>query len=171
MNGGMSMHNTVSAIEHDIEQLESPNSNISDEALQDIERRIVDQKTKIRESLSPSKSREAERLNEIAGKVNSNISSAFDRFDSVKQLKDYLEPIFQRGKIDTTYGRALVLIEETKLIEYVKDYFNKPEDDYELCHYIVSKAIELSDKIMTDQYTALLKLELRFFDQKFAGLK
>ena len=159
------MHNTISAIEHDIEQLESPNSNISDEALQDIERRIVDQKTKIRESLSPSKSREAERLNEIAGKVNSNISSAFDRFDSVKQLKDYLEPIFQWGKIDTTYGRALVLI------EYVKDYFNKPEDDYELCHYIVSKAIELSDKIMTDQYTALLKLELRFFDQKFAGLK
>ena len=48
------MHNTISAIEHDIEQLESPNSNISDEALQDIERRIVDQKTKIRESLSPS---------------------------------------------------------------------------------------------------------------------
>ena len=42
------MHNTISAIEHDIEQLESPNSNISDEALQDIERRIVDQKTKIR---------------------------------------------------------------------------------------------------------------------------
>lgn len=165
------MNNTISAIKHDIEQLETKQANISDGTLESIEQRIVEQKSKIREALTPSKSREAERLNEIAGKVNSNISSAFDRFDSVEQLKNYLEPIFQRGKIDTTYGRALVLIEEAKLIDYVKDYFNNFKDDYVLCHYIVSKAIELSDEIMSEQYTELLKLELRFFDQKFDGTK
>ncbi|RIN22431.1 hypothetical protein [Staphylococcus succinus] len=134
---------------------------------EEVEAEIVDQKNKIRSYLMPDNQQEDERLKQIASKIEAHIQTGFETFNQVDEIINYLEPVFQRGKIDKVYGRAIVLIEENTLIEQVKKHFNNPATDYQLLDYVLSRAIELSNEIMPSEYTEILKLEKAFFEEVY----
>ncbi|PTI67656.1 hypothetical protein [Staphylococcus succinus] len=134
---------------------------------EEVEAEIVDQKNTIRSYLMPDNQQEDERLKQIASKIEAHIQTGFETFNQVDEIINYLEPVFQRGKIDKVYGRAIVLIEENTLIEQVKKHFNNPATDYQLLDYVLSRAIELSNEIMPSEYTEILKLEKAFFEEVY----
>lgn len=88
---------------------------------EEVEAEIVEQKNTIRSYLMPDNQQEDERLKQIASKIEAHIQTGFEAFNQVDEIINYLEPVFQRGKIDKVYGRAVVLIEENTLIEQVKN--------------------------------------------------
>lgn len=134
---------------------------------EEVEAEIVEQKNRIRSYLMPDNQQEDERLKQIASKIEAHIQTGFESFNQVDAIINYLEPVFQRGKIDKVYGRAVVLIEENTLIEQVKKHFNHPATDYQLLDYVLSRAIELSNEIMPSEYTEILKLEKAFFEEVY----
>lgn len=134
---------------------------------EEVEAEIVEQKNTIRSYLMPDNQQEDERLKQIASKIEAHIQTGFESFNQVDEIINYLEPVFQRGKIDKVYGRAVVLIEENALIEQVKKHFNNPATDYQLLDYVLSRAIELSNEIMPSEYTEILKLEKAFFEEVY----
>ncbi|PTJ20915.1 hypothetical protein [Staphylococcus succinus] len=134
---------------------------------EEVEAKIVEQKNTIRSYLMPDNQQEDERLKQIASKIEAHIQTGFEAFNQVDEIINYLEPVFQRGKIDKVYGRAVVLIEENTLIEQVKNHFDNPATDYQLLDYVLSRAIELSNEVMPSEYTEILKLEKAFFEEVY----
>ncbi|MFQ3710786.1 hypothetical protein ABLV89_14095 [Staphylococcus equorum] len=47
----------------------------------------------------PDNKQEDERIKEIASKLSSHIQVAFDEFDNMDEVIDYLTPTFQREKL------------------------------------------------------------------------
>lgn len=139
-----------------------------EEILNEIEQKIVNLKSDIREELRPDSSDEAERLQSFVEKVRTNLNVAFEQYDSVEAMKRFLEPLFQRGKKDKTYGRALILEEEKNLIQHLHNKVKNEEYQFEILNYIMEKAIELSGEVMPENYTKLLRLEHHYFKLLFS---
>ncbi|XVK96232.1 hypothetical protein AABC03_02530 [Staphylococcus nepalensis] len=56
------------------------------------------------------------------------------------------------------------------MIEKAKIYFSDKEQNGKFIGIILNKLIELSDEIMPEEYTELLKVEKSFFEVKYSNL-
>ncbi|PHK48806.1 hypothetical protein [Staphylococcus edaphicus] len=151
-------------LEQKVEALQTKNVNEDKQIFENIEADIVRKKIEIRNTLMPNNNQEDERIKEIANKLNEHIQTGFNKFSKVEEILNYLEPAFQRGKVDKAYGRALVLLVENTMIEQVKIQFDNSKDKARLMNAMLDKLIELSSELMPDDYRELLKLEKRFFN-------
>ncbi|MBO1214154.1 MULTISPECIES: hypothetical protein [Staphylococcus] len=137
---------------------------------QETEQLIINLKKEVRNDLMPKIEQEDKRLKEIASKLDAHIKTAFESFNTLDEIINYLESAFQRGKKDKAYGRALILLEENPMIEKAKTYFSDKEQNGKFIGIILNKLIELSDEIMPEEYTELLKVEKSFFEVKYSNL-
>lgn len=137
---------------------------------QETEQLIINLKKEVRNDLMPKIEQEDKRLKEIASKLDAHIKIAFESFNTLDEIINYLESAFQRGKKDKAYGRALILLEENPMIEKAKIYFSDKEQNGKFIGIILNKLIELSDEIMPEEYTELLKVEKSFFEVKYSNL-
>ncbi|MGW7898331.1 hypothetical protein ACWEZE_00985 [Staphylococcus shinii] len=150
-------------IEQKVETLKSKSVSDYVESYNQIENDIVEQKNLIRNDLMPKNRQEDERIREIADKIHLHIRTGLETYSSVDDILSYLEPAFQRSKVDKTYGRALVLLEENMVIEQIKHKFKDAKYNAHLIILILDKFIELSAEIMPNSYTNILKLEQSYF--------
>lgn len=150
-------------IEQKIETLMSKSVSDFVELYNQVEHDIVEQKNLIRESLMPKNKQEDERIREIADKIHLHIQTGLETYSSVDDILNYLEPAFQRGKVDKTYGRALVLLEENIMIQQIKQKFKEDKYNVHLINLVLDKFIELSLEIMPNSYSNILKLEQAYF--------
>lgn len=111
----------------------------------------------------PKNKQEDERIREIADKIHLHIQTGLETYKSIDDMLNYLEPAFQRGKVDKTYGRALVLLEENTIIEQIKHKFKDDKDNVQLIILVLDKFIELSIEIMPNSYSNILELEQTYF--------
>lgn len=155
-------------LEQSIESLQSKNIDEHKDEFEKVESEIVQQKVEIRNSLMPDNNQEDERIKDIANKLNEHIKTGFSEFEKADEIVNYLEPAFQRGKVDKAYGRALVLLVEKTMIEQVKIHFEHSKDNARLMDFILDKLIELSSEIMPNHYTEILVLEKRFFELQYS---
>ncbi|MGW7975363.1 hypothetical protein BU116_14100 [Staphylococcus xylosus] len=155
--------NNFAQIEQKIETLKSKSVSDFVELYNQVENDIVEQKNMIREGLMPKNKQEDERIREIADKMHLHIQTGLETYSSVDDMLNYLEPAFQRGKVDKTYGRALVLLEENTIIEQIKQKFKDDKYNVRLIIFILDKFIELSIEIMPNSYSNILKLEQTYF--------
>ncbi|WP_436957093.1 hypothetical protein [Staphylococcus sp. AS1337] len=155
--------NNFAQIEQKIETLKSKSVSDFVELYNQVENDIVEQKNMIREGLMPKNKQEDERIREIADKMHLHIQTGLKTYSSVDDMLNYLEPAFQRGKVDKTYGRALVLLEENTIIEQIKQKFKDDKYNVRLIIFILDKFIELSIEIMPNSYSNILKLEQTYF--------
>ena len=160
--------NNLKQLKQSIESLQSKNIDEYQESFEKVESEIVQQKVEVRNSLMPDNNQEDERIKDIANKLNEHIKTGFSEFEKVDEILNYLEPAFQRWKVDKTYGRALVLLVENTMIEQVKIHFEHSKDNARLMDFILDKLIELSAEIMPDNYTEILRLEKRFFELRYS---
>lgn len=160
--------NNLKQLKQSIESLQSKNIDEYQESFEKVESEIVQQKVGVRNSLMPDNNQEDERIKDIANKLNEHIKTGFSEFEKVDEILNYLEPAFQRGKVDKAYGRALVLLVENTMIEQVKIHFEHSKDNARLMDFILDKLIELSAEIMPDNYTEILRLEKRFFELRYS---
>jgi len=77
---------------------------------QETEQLIINLKKEVRNDLMPKIEQEDKRLKEIASKLDAHIKTAFESFNTLDEIINYLESAFQRGKKDKAYGRALILL-------------------------------------------------------------
>ncbi|MBF0812788.1 hypothetical protein IR133_03580 [Staphylococcus saprophyticus] len=155
--------NNFTQIEQKIETLKSKSVSDFVELYNQVENDIIEQKNMIREGLMPKNKQEDERIREIADKMHLHIQTGLETYSSVDDMLNYLEPAFQRGKVDKTYGRALVLLEENTIIEQIKQKFKDDRYNVRLIIFILDKFIELSIEIMPNSYSDILKLEQTYF--------
>lgn len=155
--------NNFTQIEQKIETLKSKSVSDFVELYNQVENDIIEQKNMIREGLMPKNKQEDERIREIADKMHLHIQTGLETYSSVADMLNYLEPAFQRGKVDKTYGRALVLLEENTIIEQIKQKFKDDKYNVRLIIFILDKFIELSIEIMPNSYSDILKLEQTYF--------
>ncbi|MDW8544148.1 MULTISPECIES: hypothetical protein [Staphylococcus] len=155
--------NNFTQIEQKIETLKSKSVSDFVELYNQVENDIIEQKNMIREGLMPKNKQEDERIREIADKMHLHIQTGLETYSSVDDMLNYLEPAFQRGKVDKTYGRALVLLEENTIIEQIKQKFKDDKYNVRLIIFILDKFIELSIEIMPNSYSDILKLEQTYF--------
>ncbi|NWK85224.1 hypothetical protein HYE69_10440 [Staphylococcus sp. GSSP0090] len=160
--------NRLRQVEQSIESLQSKNIDEHKDEFEKVESEIVQQKVEIRNSLMPDNNQEDERIKDIANKLNEHIKTGFSEFEKADEIVNYLEPAFQRGKVDKAYGRALVLLVENTMIEQVKIHFEHSKDNARLMDFILDKLIELSSEIMPNHYTEILALEKRFFELQYS---
>lgn len=160
--------NRLRQVEQSIESLQSKNIDEHKDEFEKVESEIVQQKVEIRNSLMPDNNQEDERIKYIANKLNEHIKTGFSEFEKADEIVNYLEPAFQRGKVDKAYGRALVLLVENTMIEQVKIHFEHTKDNARLMDFILDKLIELSSEIMPNHYTEILALEKRFFELQYS---
>ncbi|HLR18586.1 MAG TPA: hypothetical protein VK115_01555 [Staphylococcus sp.] len=146
-----------------VDKLKSQNVSNHKQNYEETETKIIEQKDTIRNLLMPESNQEEERLHAIASKLSAHIQTGFEKFDNVDDVIAYLEPIFQRGKVDKSYGRALILLEENALIEQAKEHFKNSKASIKLLDYILTKLIELSKDIMPKEYTEVLQIEKTYF--------
>lgn len=150
-------------IEQKIETLKSKSVSEFVELYNQVENDIVEQKNMIREGLMPKNKQEDERIREIADKIHLHIQTGLETYKSIDDMLNYLEPAFQRGKVDKTYGRALVLLEENTIIEQIKHKFKDDKYNVQLIILVLDKFIELSIEIMPNSYSKILELEQTYF--------
>ncbi|MBM2658106.1 hypothetical protein [Staphylococcus pseudoxylosus] len=150
-------------IEQKIETLKSKSVSDFVELYNQVENDMVEQKNMIREELMPKNKQEDERIREIADKIHLHIQTGLETYKSIDDMLNYLEPAFQRGKVDKTYGRALVLLEENTIIEQIKHKFKDDKDNVQLIILVLDKFIELSIEIMPNSYSNILELEQTYF--------
>ncbi|WP_336832248.1 hypothetical protein [Staphylococcus pseudoxylosus] len=150
-------------IEQKIEALKSKSVSEFVELYNQVENDIVEQKNMIREGLMPKNKQEDERIREIADKIHLHIQTGLETYKSIDDMLNYLEPAFQRGKVDKTYGRALVLLEENTIIEQIKHKFKDDKYNVQLIILVLDKFIELSIEIMPNSYSKILELEQTYF--------
>lgn len=150
-------------IEQKIETLKSKSVSDFVELYNQVENDMVEQKNMIREELMPKNKQEDERIREIADKIHLHIQTGLETHKSIDDMLNYLEPAFQRGKVDKTYGRALVLLEENTIIEQIKHKFKDDKDNVQLIILVLDKFIELSIEIMPNSYSNILELEQTYF--------
>ncbi|MCE5001568.1 hypothetical protein KJJ36_04070 [Staphylococcus pseudoxylosus] len=150
-------------IEQKIETLKSKSVSDFVELYNQVENDMVGQKNMIREELMPKNKQEDERIREIADKIHLHIQTGLETYKSIDDMLNYLEPAFQRGKVDKTYGRALVLLEENTIIEQIKHKFKDDKDNVQLIILVLDKFIELSIEIMPNSYSNILELEQTYF--------
>lgn len=147
-----------------VNSLKTKNFSDNQRQYDETEAKIIKQKDYIRNKLMPDNKQEDERIKEIASKLSSHIQVAFDEFDNVDKVIDYLMPTFQRGKVDKVYGRALLLMEENTMIEQVKAHFDDSKIKAKLMDYILTELIELSNEIMPNEYSEILTIERSYFE-------
>ncbi|WP_226957464.1 hypothetical protein [Staphylococcus equorum] len=147
-----------------VNSLKTKNFSDNQRQYDETEAKIIKQKDYIRNKLMPDNKQEDERIKEIAGKLSSHIQVAFDEFDNMDKVIDYLMPTFQRGKVDKVYGRALLLMEENTMIEQVKAHFGDSKIKAKLMDYILTELIELSNEIMPNEYSEILTIERSYFE-------
>ncbi|MDG0820172.1 hypothetical protein M4L90_08375 [Staphylococcus equorum] len=147
-----------------VNSLKSKDYSDNKQQYNETEAKIIKQKVYIRNNLMPDNKQEDERIKEIASKLSSHIKVAFDEFDNMDEVIDYLTPTFQRGKVDKAYGRALLLMEENTLIEQVKVHFDDHKINAKLMDYILTELIELSNEIMPNEYSEILTIERSYFE-------
>lgn len=150
-------------IEQKIETLKSKNVSDFVELYNQVENDMVEQKNMIREELMPKNKQEDERIREIADKIHLHIQTGLETYKTIDDMLNYLEPVFQRGKVDKTYGRALVLLEENTIIEQIKNKFKDDKYNVQLIILVLDKFIELSIEIMPNSYSNILELEQTYF--------
>lgn len=150
-------------IEQKIETLKSKSVSEFVELYNQVENDIVEQKNMIREGLMPKNKQEDERIREIADKIHLHTQTGLETYKSIDDMLNYLEPAFQRGKVDKTYGRALVLLEENTIIEQIKHKFKDDKYNVQLIILVLDKFIELSIEIMPNSYSNILELEQTYF--------
>lgn len=147
-----------------VNSLKSKDYSDNKQQYDETEAQIIKQKDYIQNKLMPDNKQEDERIKEIASKLSSHIKVAFDEFDNMDEVIDYLTPTFQRGKVDKAYGRALLLMEENTLIEQVKVHFDDHKINAKLMDYILTELIELSNEIMPNEYSEILTIERSYFE-------
>ncbi|MDG0843090.1 hypothetical protein M4L39_06520 [Staphylococcus equorum] len=147
-----------------VNNLKSKNFSDNKQLYDETEAKIIKQKDYIRNKLMPDNKQEDERIKEIASKLSSHIRVAFDDFDNMDEVTNYLTPAFQRGKVDKAYGRALLLMEENTMIEQVKVHFDDSKTNAKLMDYILTELIELSTEIMPNEYSEILTIERSYFE-------
>lgn len=142
------------------------NNNRNTDLQQQISSELAKWKEYLRDQYRPEDSAEKSRLSNIADKVQGDIDSAFEYNDGEK-VYAFLEASYQRSKEDLVYGRTLILYSEKETINKSLTFFNSEEENHKLADFIISKNIEISKEIMSDDYVTLLEIERDYINTRF----